>query len=943
VTVRTDPDLLERDAELLDIGAVLDAAREGRGGMVVVEGAAGAGKSTLVAAARERAAEDGLRVLTAAGSEFEREFAFGAIRQLFEPLLAIADDAERSRLLDGAAAPARWVIRPDGGDDDGARAEAGFAVLNAIYWLAAKVSSDTPLLVAVDDLHWVDEASVRSLGHLARRLGDLPLALVVALRAEEPGAPAALLDEIRSLPETVPVAPRPLSPDAAAKVVRARRPRAGDELCAACHAASGGNPLYLHELLRWLEADGGIDREDARSAVDRASIPSLADRVERRIARVSPDAPRLARAMAVLGDGALDVAAELAGVPEDTAARIARELTTIDVLAGADPFAFAHPLVRRSVYDGLSVTERDALHAGAARVLGARGAPRDAIAVHLVATRPSGSDAVAAALLEAAREASSRAAPETAIRLLRRALDEQAREPFRATLLFELGKVELAVRDLHARTSLREALELETDPYTRARIAATLAEFLSHLGEWAEMLGVLETARRDIPADCTDALVEIEAVRAAALVWTPSLVATFDRELPRFEELAKGDAWAAHALATVIGGSLIYRGEVDRGLPMLDRVARDHVLLGGRGGGAWAGPVLISAYSIVDQHDRAVELAGEMAETGRRAGSLVGMLGGSLFPGLVKARRGELAAAEAEMRTMATVAQENGLSMWLLTTLHVFVDLLLELPQFEDMRQVLQSLEIEDAFLDSLSGATLLEPRGRVRVAMGDHAGGVEDLRRALEVIRALKIGPTFCCSRSELALALPPDQRDEARALAAEELELAERTGLDRVRGFALRAVGLLDGEDEGIEALRASVDLLAGTPARLEHARSLVALGSALRRRKLRVEAREHLAAGAELAHRCGAARLAARAEEELRAAGARPRRLARSGAEALTASELRVAELAAEGRTNVEVAQELFVSAKTVETHLSNTYRKLGLAGQGARARLAEKLAS
>jgi DNA-binding CsgD family transcriptional regulator/tetratricopeptide (TPR) repeat protein len=938
-----DPHLLERDVELQHIGALLDDAREGRGGVAVVEGMAGAGKSSLVAATRERAA--GLRILSASGSEFEREFAFGAIRQLFEPLLAPAKPRERARLLSGAAAPAEWVIAPNG-DDTAARAEAGFAVLNAVYWLAANVAQDVPLLLVVDDLHWVDEASVRSLSHLGRRLADLPIALVVALRPDEPGAPAALLDEVRALPGVARVSPRPLSAAAVAKVVRARAARAADELCAACHAASRGNPLYLQELLRTLEADGSLTAPGAAAAVERASVPTLADRVARRIARVSGDAPVLARAMAVLGDGeALRTAADLAELSQEDAATIARELVAIEVLSGDDPFAFVHPLVRRSVYDGLSVTDRDAAHETAARLLAGANAPREAVAAHLAATRPAGSEAVATALLEAAGVAAGRAAPDSAIRLLRRALEENATSPPRATLLFELGKAELALRDITAVATLREALELETDQLVRARIAATLAELFSHAGRWDEMLALLETTRRELGDDADEeAIVEIDAVRAAGLVWTPNLVPIFDRERPRLEALAEGDTWAAHALAALIGCALAYRGEdVDHARTLLERVGRSGVLVAGRGGGAWAGAMLTSGLWAIDELDLSLEFAAEISEAGRRSGSLVAILGGSLFPGLAKARQGDLSGAEADMRTTMAAAVESGMAMWMLTTVHVFVDVLLERPAVDDVRQLMESVQIEESFLDSLSGATLLEPRGRVRVASGDRVGGISDLRRAVMTIRALRIGPMFSTCRSALALALPVSARDEALSLAEEELAIARRAGLPRPEGVALRAVGLLEGGEAGLDHLRESIACLERSPSILEHARSLVELGAALRRRKLRTEARGHLTTGLDLAYRCGAPKLVERAEQELRAAGARPRRRAQSGSAALTASELRVAEMAARGHTNVEIAQQLFVSAKTVETHLSSSYRKLGLAGQGARSQLPAVLAA
>ena len=215
--------------------------------------------------------------------------------------------------------------------------------------------------------------------------------------------------------------------------------------------------------------------------------------------------------------------------------------------------------------------------------------------------------------------------------------------------------------------------------------------------------------------------------------------------------------------------------------------------------------------------------------------------------------------------------------------------------------------------------------------------GAVADLRAATRVNRGLGFGPTLTACRSKLALALALESPDEARALAEEELELARRTGLGRPEGVALRAAGVIAGGGEGVESLRASVATLADTEARLEHARSLAALGAALRSAGFAADAREPLAAAIELADRCGATRLAERVVAEQHAAGARPRRRIRTGVGALSASELRVAELADHGLTNIEIAQELYLSTKTVETQLSGAYRKLGLAGRGARGQL------
>jgi DNA-binding CsgD family transcriptional regulator len=207
----------------------------------------------------------------------------------------------------------------------------------------------------------------------------------------------------------------------------------------------------------------------------------------------------------------------------------------------------------------------------------------------------------------------------------------------------------------------------------------------------------------------------------------------------------------------------------------------------------------------------------------------------------------------------------------------------------------------------------------------------VADLGSAVDTYRTLGLGPQIGACRSDLALALPPTQGRVAIELVEEELSLAEAVGIARHCGVALRARGLLRSGRSGLADLEDSVRRLETTGARLELARSLTAYGAMLRRQGRRIDAREPLGRARDLALQCGADRLVAKAGEELRASGARPRRVALTGPAALTASELRIAQLAAAGRSNTEIAQTLFVSRKTVETHLTHVYAKLGLAGQ------------
>jgi DNA-binding CsgD family transcriptional regulator len=217
-----------------------------------------------------------------------------------------------------------------------------------------------------------------------------------------------------------------------------------------------------------------------------------------------------------------------------------------------------------------------------------------------------------------------------------------------------------------------------------------------------------------------------------------------------------------------------------------------------------------------------------------------------------------------------------------------------------------------------------------VYLEMGRLEQALADFRRAGEL--AASIGgenPAYCAWRSQAALALHRSgQGEAAQELAREELELSRRWGAPRAIGFSLRALGLTEGGSIGQGLLREAVDVLADSPARLEHARALIDLGAALRRANSRSEARKHLREGVDLAHQCGAGALVSRANEELAATGAHPRSVMLSGLESLTASERRVAQMAAEEASNKDIAQALFVTVKTVEVHLSRVYRKLDI---------------
>jgi DNA-binding CsgD family transcriptional regulator len=295
----------------------------------------------------------------------------------------------------------------------------------------------------------------------------------------------------------------------------------------------------------------------------------------------------------------------------------------------------------------------------------------------------------------------------------------------------------------------------------------------------------------------------------------------------------------------------------------------------------------------------------------------------------VALRRGELIDAEADARTALAAAELPAPAFYRVLNGGVLIDALVEQGALAAAEEALAPMDAE-AETGSLTAVVLRFARGRLRVAQGAVAEGLEDLLEVGKLLdRALVSCPSFLPWRSEAAIArLALDQVDEARRLADEELELARAFAAPRALGVALRAAGVVRGGRAGETLIRESLDALARTEARLERARALADLGALVRRSNRRREARELLREALDIAHRAGAAPLAARAETELRATGARPRRAVLAGVESLTASERRVAELAADGRTNREIAQSLFVTARTVEGHLTNVFRKLDL---------------
>jgi DNA-binding CsgD family transcriptional regulator len=318
----------------------------------------------------------------------------------------------------------------------------------------------------------------------------------------------------------------------------------------------------------------------------------------------------------------------------------------------------------------------------------------------------------------------------------------------------------------------------------------------------------------------------------------------------------------------------------------------------------------------------------------RERGSRFGFAHVSFLRAEAAYRRGALQAVEADTRASLDITLLSRVLPGAAAATGLLVAALLERDALDEAAEAFDAIWVApDDLTPQPPHNLLLSARGQLRIAQGDVSGGLADLYECGRRNEQLGIRhPALVPWRADAVRAhRARDELDAARRLADEELAAARDWGAPGTVGAAQRLVALVTGGEKAIVLLQAATAALADSPARLDYARVLVDLGAALRRANRRVEAREPLRRGLDLADRCGATLLSRRARDELTATGARPRRISLTGVDALTPSERRVAEMAARGLGNIEIAQTLFVTRKTVEKHLSNAYTKLGVASR------------
>ncbi len=921
--------LLEREHELARLEDVLARAARGAGSAIAVEGPPGIGKSALLDAAAALARERGLGTLRARGGELERALSFGVARDLLARHVARASGALAARLRAGAGAVALPALGL--GASEGAPPESE-AVHYGLTWLVTDLAGEAPLALVVDDVHWADPESAGWLAHLARRVADLPVALLLAARPPDAQAEAEPVSALRELADVERLRPAPLERESVAALVRSLyAPEAADEFVSACHAAAGGNPFHTHALL---DAAAGEEIAPTREGAD--ALAALAPEAVRRwvsgaLRRAGEDAAELARACAVLGENPeRRHAAALARLGSAELDAAAERLAAQGLLPADGPLRFTHPIVLAAVRQTVPPRRRGALHRAAA-VLFERDADHRRAAAHLLEVEPAADHQAVATLTVAAGQALAEGAIAHAARLTERALAEPPPDEQRATLLGGLGFARLWARVPGAAAAFLAAADATPD------VAARL-EFVQYAG-WAGLLDaetpMQEVVRRaaELPRRGDDGGARLDGMLAVQARWlgVPEVPPSTEALVARAEPLSGDSASERELLAAAVLAAGV---EAALPAPRLLAMARR----------AFRSPAETPPHAPVTAGFVAAAMGAgaevlEAVESGiaeyRSRGNLAAMYGLVSLRLLTNWRLGRLREAEADVRGYWETCRQDRRWSWVWSS---GLAAMLYVLAARGLVEEAQALVDEEGLPPSDGGSYAHDG---VRGAAGYIALERGDVARAVELLGAYDRGlarrhmeyeAPAPATRPFLVEALVRSGDVEAgRALAEKDLRLARAVGAPGQVGFALRGLGLAIGGPEGRALVEEGLPLLERAGERERLARALLDAGRMVRLEGRPTDAREPLRRAMGVAEDCGADLVAQRALEELRATGARPRRRELSGPASLTPSELRVARLAARGRTNREIAQELFVSTKTVETHLGHVYGKLAIAGR------------
>lgn len=914
------------------IERALDEAAAGRGGMLLLEGTAGIGKTRLLWELRRLAGERGFEVLGARCDELEESIAFGIAAQLLTAPLQRAGRSGRAELLEGAAAPAAALLLGGGKPEPAPVGDPSQALLRGLTWLIANLAQRGPVAVLIDDAHWADPESLRWLNHLEKGIGELPVLVAATVRRGEVPAAEEVLRTLVAADESASISPEPLSAEGSTALLERRLAAApSPALVASAQEATGGNPLLLDALALELVAQNAGTGAEAAEMASGLVPDSIVRTVLLRLRRLPEPARAIAEALTILGEAPLPRAAEMAGLTRAEGEEGIDALEAAEMVEGDDVLRFSHPILRSTIYEQISPRRRHARHVQAARLLHSAGEQPERIAPHLIAAGDVAIPGGAEILIEAGRRVYALGAPEATVRYLLRALELDPDPGTRAEILLQLGAAAIRSLDGSAVGHLEEAVESATTEAQRrsalmelARAHLTVLDLDAAADTFGQALAISEGDR------------ELELSATAELASAELNLHRFDQAVERIDaavEGVAGDTAAERKLLAVAAFAAAQRNEpAERTLDLATRALSDGALVAEQSCASVIVMEALLALVLADGEELLErELRAAISDADER-GWPIGVAFASTISAWLHIRRGELALAGEEVRTVSDLRAIHGA-----TPLDPFVTAFEAWLRADAGRPEDGLALIADRLPEEIPDAAVFQlclfARGVLRIATGRREEGVADVLLVGE--RELRIGgvtPAGMPWRTVAAAALAADgEQRRAQELADEELRLAGELGTERAIGIALRGTALVAArEEERIAGLRDAVEHLRRSSARLELARTLTELGAELRRAKQLRDAREPLREAVELARSCGSVALERRAGEELGAAGGSEAAGGRADGDlaTLTASELRVARMAVTGMSNREIAAELKVGERTVEVHLTRTYRKLGV---------------
>jgi DNA-binding NarL/FixJ family response regulator len=955
-------ELVGRAGELATLDAALGELARGGFGALEVLGDPGIGKTRLLAELAERADARGQLVLSGAASELEHELPFGVFVDALDDYVEGLPPRSLEALDEGARAELAHVLPAldgDGAVPVSTLQQERYRTHRAVRQLLEALAELRPLVLLLDDLHWADSGSVELLATLLRRPPAAPVLVGLAMRPRQiPERLSGALERGERTGVLRRLELGALSRDESRALLG---PAVTPPVAAALHSESGGNPFYLHQLARSLHRRPLVTQYMADAPSPGGEVPRMvAAALADELALLSAPARRVLEGAAVAGDPfEPELAAAAAAVPEPGAVAALDELLRLDLVRATDVprrFRFRHPLVRIAVYDAAPGGWRLAAHERSAAALSERGAAATLRAHHVEQAARHG-DAAAVAVLREAGEATAARSPAGAARWFGaalRLLPETAPPAERIGLLGALARALAATgRFDEARAAVLDSLAL-----VPAGAAALRAQLTAQCAGIEQLQGRHDDAR----ARLERALDELEdpASREAAALMTDLAVAAFYRG-----DFAGVRTWGTRAreVAAPLGeppliaaaAAAIALAEAFVGDPAeADRACTEAaVLIDGMPDSELA--VRLDAIAHLAGAECYVERFEAAAAHGERGLALARATGqGELLPMLMPALSTVALAlgAVAEGSEMMDGAVEStrltgnaqGLAWNLLNRA-----LIAMLAGDHDgaLRTAEEGVELARTLDAAAISVWAHGSLALVLIDAGEHARGVETLLRhcgglELELVAGgWKAYYLEHLTRGLLALG----RREDAERTAAEAAAVAAATGLRHAGAMAERAAAAvaLDTGDAAAAAEHALASAAAADAvgARVEAALARTLAGRALAAAGETERAAEELRRAAQALDACGAVRYRDAAERELGRLGRRrSRRTGAAGIEALTQRELQVARLIVDRRTNPQIAAELYLSQKTVETHIRNLFQKLGVSSRVDVARVVER---